>query len=821
MSDTRIVSKNTLVNQNAIQYIRAQTLTLTIVESRPNTKMYVFANDVNVTHRCNLVGSVMGTTITTDIMGQAVIEYNIASGTLNTGNVSITIADTDVLSNLATTGSVFGSATAIFKSTGVLKVFQETQTTIKKVTRTVNVKQDPLAQSFFTYGVKGGMFLTSIDIYFQTKDTSIPVRCEIRPMVNGYPAPLEANHLNMVSILAPTSITTSTNSSIATKFTFNPPIYLDEDTDYCFVLRSNSNNYNVFTSRMGERSIEDNVKIYDNPYIGSLFKSENNITWTAEQFEDIKFKINKAVFDTNATSVARFAAEVPGLGAFGEQFTTVSGSNIITYRHNQEHGLEVGSKFKITTRTDTLYGAATFNGIPYTQFNATHNITQIVDRNTLKFQVASSATSSGIISTTKIVNYVSVLNEGINYLPSPTDTITFTNGGGGTGAAGTLNVISGNIKSINITNSGTGYTSAPIVSVTSATGTLAELVASVTPVFTVYVNKPMLGFIPKVNIFNVASSKTVNTIDTTIGNYDGGLLSTYSLGKSLNFVDQSPVFAINQNSVIASTYNETASMSGNKSTKLAIELKSDNPNVSPIIDTNDQQFIQAYSNKINNQTGETITSTSSSGTVDTITRTNNGLLYTVTPIVTISAPDISTGTQAIATATLTGASISAITVTIHGSGYTSVPTVNIERGFGDTTGTGGAGRAVLTTFNTELLPSGGLAKSRYITKKTTLQIVSTGVRLFSVLSSLQGSSVDWYIRTSLTASSIDHSTQNWRRLSCDTIRNKSSYNGEMFEYLFYLNDIAAFDNYDLKAVFTTDNPINAPIINSYRLIVVV
>lgn len=818
MSDTRIVSKNTLVSQNSIQFIRAQTLTLTVVESRPITKMFVFANDVNVTHRCNLVGSVMGTTITTDAMGQAIIEFNIASGTLNTGNISIIVADTDTLANLETTGSVYGSATAIFKSTGVLKIFQETETTITTVTRVVNIAQDPLAQSFFTYGVKGGMFLTSIDIYFQTKDDSIPVRCEIRPMVNGYPAPLEANHLNLISVLAPSAITTSANSSVATNFIFNPPIYLNEDTDYCFVLRSNSNNYNVFTSRMGERSIEDNVKIYNNPYIGSLFKSENNITWTAEQFEDIKFKINKAVFDTNASSVANFAAEVPGLGAFGEQFTTVSGSNIIKYRHNQEHGLEVGSKFKITTRIDSLYASATFNGIPYSEFNANHTITEIVDRNTLKFQTTTNATSSGVISTTKIINYVSVLSEGINYLS--TDTLSFTSGGG-TGAAGTPVVIDGKIKSVTITNSGTGYTSTPTVSVISSTGTNAALVASVTPVFTVYVNKPMVGFIPKVNIFNVASTKTVNTIDTTIGNYEGGSLATYSSGKSLSFVDQSPVFAINQNSVIASTYNEIAAMLGNNSTKVTIELKSDNPNVSPIIDINDQQFIQAYSNKINNQTGETITSANSSGTVDTISVTNAGLLYTVTPIVTISAPDISTGTQAIATATLTGANITAINVTVHGSGYTSIPTVTITRGVGDITGISGTGQAVLTTFNTELLPTGGLAKSRYITKKTTLQIVSTGVRLFSVLSSLQGSSVDWYIRTSLTAASIDHTSQSWQRLSCDTTRNKSSYNGEMFEYMFYLNNITAFDNYDLKAVFTTNNPINAPIINSYRLIVVV
>ena len=38
------------------------------------------------------------------------------------------------------------------------------------------------------------------------------------------------------------------------------------------------------------------------PYLGSLFKSQNSSTWTPSQYEDLKFKLNKAQFVTNTPS---------------------------------------------------------------------------------------------------------------------------------------------------------------------------------------------------------------------------------------------------------------------------------------------------------------------------------------------------------------------------------------------------------------------------------------------------------------------------------------------------------------------------------------
>ena len=45
---------------------------------------------------------------------------------------------------------------------------------------------DPLAQTFIV-DVKNGCFLTKVDIFFYSKDTSLPVTLEIRNTVNGYP----------------------------------------------------------------------------------------------------------------------------------------------------------------------------------------------------------------------------------------------------------------------------------------------------------------------------------------------------------------------------------------------------------------------------------------------------------------------------------------------------------------------------------------------------------------------------------------------------------------------------------------------------------
>ena len=99
----------------------------------------------------------------------------------------------------------------------------------------------------------------------------------------------------------PSDITTSDDGSIGTKFTFKSPVYLQSDYEYALVLSAQTQAYNVFITRMGEVDLLTNKLNDKQPVLGSLFKSQNASTWTPSQFEDLKFKLNKAKFVTDSS----------------------------------------------------------------------------------------------------------------------------------------------------------------------------------------------------------------------------------------------------------------------------------------------------------------------------------------------------------------------------------------------------------------------------------------------------------------------------------------------------------------------------------------
>jgi hypothetical protein len=770
--------------------------------------------------------------LSSNASGDLTILFKLPGATYHTGTRKIVVSDTNTLANLNITGSVFGSAKTSFSATGTLQIFQDRISTVD--TTYVQLPpppppprtQDPLAQSFFTYGTNGGIFLSSIDIYFNSKDPEIPVTMEIRDMINGYPSKDSPSNASLVSKLEPANISVSTDASVATKFKFEPPVYLKDESDYAFVLISNSKNYNVFTSKMGEKSKETGKTIFDQPYAGSIFKSENSITWTAEQTEDIKFTIWKAKFDITKVPELTFAAVVPPTQARGDQFTTVSGSNVITYVHNHEHGLKVGDKIKIATRTDDQFATVNtqFNGIPYTDFSGEFTITSVPDRNTVKFEVADAATSTGAITSAGIITALQVKSGGTQYQTG--DTISFIGGGYSTIATATLTVAGGVVTGITLTNPGAGYLKTPtyiIQRAGAAAGTGAEINISIASSFLVWVNKPMGGYNAKLTISNYGTTTATSTFYSTVADYDNPS-QAYVAGRAYDTKEFFPYMNINQNSIIASSTNETNFNNSNYTGTLKTVLKSDNANLSPVINLNVPPTLNAYLTRINNQSGETLTSTNGSSSVSTISVGNAGTGYdNVTPIVTISAPDLPDGVRATAHAVMTGTSpnktLSSVVVDSAGSGYLSRPTVTITLGDGATSGAGAAAVANMTGFNSEVLPTGGTAKARYLTKKTTVEVVSTGIRIISAISSIEGSSVDWYVRTSMTGSGV-HEDLSWQRLNCVTPRNKSSYIGELFDYEFSLDDMSPFNNYDLKCVLTATDPVKAPIVDSYRVIVV-
>jgi hypothetical protein len=162
---------------------------------------------------------------------------------------------------------------------------------------------DPLAQSFFVDSTEyaDGLYISSIELYFRTKDQYMPVSIELRPMVNGYPSSRDVIPFSEV-YLPPGSVNISDQGTTATKFSFSIPIYLASG-EYAFIVKANSDKYRLFASELGGVDIPTGQLIDRNPYVGSLFKSQNASTWTATQLEDLKFKLNRCVFDTTTRSI--------------------------------------------------------------------------------------------------------------------------------------------------------------------------------------------------------------------------------------------------------------------------------------------------------------------------------------------------------------------------------------------------------------------------------------------------------------------------------------------------------------------------------------
>ena len=203
-----------------------------------------------------------------------------------------------------------------FAATGILNTVQEdivsvrnatiaveqvtenrTQTT--QINRTVVGQRDPLAESFFVEE-STGVFLTSCEVFFATVDENeLPVTFQLRTMQNGLPT-TKVIPFSEVS-LSPSQITISNDGSIGTTFNFKSPVYVEGGIEYCMVLLSDSAQYSVFISRVGELDLVTQTNVSQQPYLGSLFKSQNGSTWEPSQWEDLKFNLYRADFATTGS----------------------------------------------------------------------------------------------------------------------------------------------------------------------------------------------------------------------------------------------------------------------------------------------------------------------------------------------------------------------------------------------------------------------------------------------------------------------------------------------------------------------------------------
>ena len=161
---------------------------------------------------------------------------------------------------------------------------------------------DPLAQTFFVDDITG-VYLSRVELFFQSKAQNLPVVLQIRETRLGTPTNVIVPFSEV--ILDPNQVNISEDGTTPTSFVFPSPVYLSGRTEYALVVLSDVTSYNVWISRFGEADVTTlateagQVLVTEQPLLGSLFKSQNASVWTPSQYEDLKFNIYRCNFTSN------------------------------------------------------------------------------------------------------------------------------------------------------------------------------------------------------------------------------------------------------------------------------------------------------------------------------------------------------------------------------------------------------------------------------------------------------------------------------------------------------------------------------------------
>lgn len=382
----------TNVEFQGVPFIRSRAITFTGNSFKPNTKLKAFFDNVDVTAFCTpspLVTSGSGA-----ISGVFTIP-NTEALRFKTGDRKFVLSDLNISPDESATYAetkyqAFGT------NVSMQKVFVQTRVIADSWWLR---RRDPLAQSF-AFDDKSGVFVTSIDLYFGVDDAlQSSTLVELRTMVNGYPS----SNVLARKVLFPGDVTGSSDASVATRFTFDAPVYLEGGVEYCFVAISESETVAIWTSVLGERSVRPGDTtlntgevIGKQAFLGSMFKSQNTTTWTAEQTQDIKFKINIAEFVSNGSVNLLDKTHPSDVGLEGDIYFKQLKDNPLLFTANsnvvkvimENHGFRNGDNVKFT-----YTGPNGSLPIPNSQINVTNGFV-VFDSTVNQFSITVSSNSS-------------------------------------------------------------------------------------------------------------------------------------------------------------------------------------------------------------------------------------------------------------------------------------------------------------------------------------------------------------------------------------------------------------------------------------------
>jgi len=283
------------------------------------------------------------------------------------------------------------------------------------------------------------------------------------------------------------------------------------------------------------------------------------------------------------------------------------------------------------------------------------------------------------------IGTITVVTQGSGYTSAPTVTISAPDLSGGVQATATATISGdtaplytgqGYVVSITVTEAGTGYTSAPTVSlgapdstINHGTGASATAVLDNTSVISITVDNggSYYDITPTISLSAPTAARQA-TASATVSNGSVDIITLTDAGWGYSYTPDVTVSAPDVTPVTAAF---TANLTGDAVTSLTIDTAGAGYLTAPALTIAEDSSI----------TGDiaTGTATVSDGRVTGITVTNAGANYTTAPTITIGAPTgiMTHGSGATAVATIDNDGVATITVTNPGTGYDLIPTVTI------------------------------------------------------------------------------------------------------------------------------------------------
>ena len=783
----------------------------------------------------------IGQSLTTNFAGEISLLFNIPNTEAHrfrTGNKEFKMIDVSTVD-----GAYTSRGRTQYNAVGILETKQKTveatrnaelvservdatQTIIQTGSRVVSDTgwYDPLAQTFLIDSA-GGAFITKIDVFFASKDTKIPVTMELREVVNGYPGkrvlPFSRVSLNPEDVNLSTTIVSIVDKATGlsdevpkydtkTTFTFPSPVFVQDKEEYCVVLLSDSNNYKVWISNMGDAIPDSSQTISEQPYNGVLFKSQNASTWTANQDQDLKFTIWRAKFDTGVVGNVEFVNDVLPYDSLDiDPIEVKSGTNTVRVWH-MNHAMSVGSTVELTNLT-------------------TANIAGTAGVGTITCGIASTA----------VVGVGTSFNTSIGTTTVGAGTVLYNSGGV---LIGVVASVTDNLNLVLVANAavavtgGAYYITAPIAGIPVTEIYKSHVIGNVdldSYTITTTTNANTTGYFGGDTIratknvqydafhpivqSQLFTETTANySIKMTSGKSVDGSQTPYTLGSFVGCLANATNYLYTPSMVSSGT--------GSKSLSFSAQISSTNDALSPIIDTHRLSLI-AISNKVNSPTEanmnvaaiDTTALLTSNTTIAFTTATNACVMSSVNAAAILALKTIQVGKY----------------VTIDIAGVTSVNegtwlVTNVDATSGNvtlyTTGatlsaTNATTISVRKMFVDEIAPVGSSTHSKYVSKVINLENPSTFIRVKLAANVPDEADLLVYYKTVEVGSAHNPETINWTLFNADKGIIKVQNGNETFTDVDYsIVGLAPFDAVQVKLVMKTTNSSAVPRVKDLRII---